>query len=164
MASIKSKSVSQNHLQLRRMCNHFYSENITDPVVEQLLNFLIFNPFSRAIKEHIFFDLEEVNGIQKGKEKEMGLEGCAISLIEGLLERFTHFTHGLIANLVINSINCNYLFIKATGKILIKLRQETYLVLSLCYLLLAKKMKFTTFKVFPSQKSFNSFAIIAITN
>jgi hypothetical protein len=50
------------------MCSCTYSEIITPETVEQLLNYLLFNPFNRSSKsEHSYFDLEEGAGVERGK-------------------------------------------------------------------------------------------------
>jgi uncharacterized protein YerC len=67
MSSIKSKSTSANCLELRRMCSRFYHETITPSTIEQLLNFLLFNPFNRSSKEHSYFDIEDGTGVDRGK-------------------------------------------------------------------------------------------------
>lgn len=90
------------------MCVKFYIEVITPSTVEQLLNFLLFNPFTRSSREHSYFDLEEGSGVDRGKEKELGIEACVVLVIEGLLERFTSHTHGLVASLIFKLMQSNW--------------------------------------------------------
>lgn len=46
--AIRSKVTSANCLDLRRVCSQFYSATFTPQAVEQLLNFLLFNPYARG--------------------------------------------------------------------------------------------------------------------
>lgn len=106
-SSIKSKTTSANCLTLRKLCTSFYTSNITEIVIQELLKFLIFNSLSKSVRnEHSLFDLDEGLCLDKGHEKELSLEGCVILLIEGLLERFTTITHRLVTQLIMEAIKC----------------------------------------------------------
>ncbi len=48
MSSIKSKTTSNNCLDLRRQCVEFYRSTFTPQAVEQLLSFLLFHPYGKA--------------------------------------------------------------------------------------------------------------------
>jgi hypothetical protein len=108
MSSIKSKATSANTLELRRRCAEFYRNTFTPQAVEQLLNFLLFNPYARSKWDGCPLDPEEGAGVDRGKEKELGLGACVVMLLEALLERFTTQTHGLITGLVLSCLQSKH--------------------------------------------------------
>jgi len=57
--SARAKQLSANALNLRRQCHQFYHENITTSVIENLLNFLLQNPYART--NHGCLDLDEAS-------------------------------------------------------------------------------------------------------
>ena len=69
---MKSKHLSANGIALRKECHNFYQENITSTVIENLLNFLLQNPYAKAA--HGCLDLDEASIMEKGQEKELNIE------------------------------------------------------------------------------------------
>jgi hypothetical protein len=88
--------------------------------VEELLNFMLFNPFARSRWDGCLLDAEEGSGVDRGREKELGVGACVIMLLEGLLDRFTAQTHRLITGLVRSSLQDNWSSLDAgsTGNLL----------------------------------------------
>jgi hypothetical protein len=63
MSSIKSKTTSNNCLDLRRKCVEFYRTTLSPQAVEQLLSFLLFHPYGRARWDGSLADGEEGSGV-----------------------------------------------------------------------------------------------------
>ena len=69
--SMKSKHLSNTGIALRKECHTFYKNNITPDVIENLLNFLLQNPYAKTT--HGCLDLDEESIMEKGQEKELNL-------------------------------------------------------------------------------------------
>lgn len=65
--------------------------------------------------ENSCFDVEENMIIDRSQEKELGMENCAILLIEAVLERFAEHAHELVKNMVVNAWKSTFIVNNSIG-------------------------------------------------
>lgn len=84
--------------------------------MEDLLKYLIITPMGAGAREEHCLVGPDDEGNEKGREKELSLQGCVMALAEALLERFPRLTQELVKQMLAGLMQSSHTEMQTIGR------------------------------------------------